>query len=456
MDKRTYREDLPLAEIKTWLYKREQINESKLAEQIADIKNRGVIEPIVVRKVKKGYEGIAGYLRFRASQETAKTTIPSIIYESIDDMNATQLLAVENIQRQELSDIDTANILNLFVVKQKLQQKQIAEMLNCSESYVSHYLSLLKDKEPLRKAISEGTVTEKQARMIRALPNENAMQEALEELQKLGSEKRKTDDTAEVTVTETKDVVSSVLGRHTQDQISAEIQSYEQKLREIGEFEKKRDVLQQEIDKLSGELKALKTDNEELNRNIKKIMELESKYYPALEQITSIKSQIADLDKTRPKNPSEYIDKLEKERKTVYERQAKLKAQIDTITEQLKALREQHKKEQESASALTQQMNQMKATETQIAQAQKNLISAQNTVNSYQTSHKTAIDNFENLKAKVEAEDRTLLDKRKAIADKIANISHEKMQLNGKIANKKNYQDAITVLQKKLDSKKHN
>jgi len=449
MDKRTYREDLPLSEVKTWLYKREQIDENKLREQIADIQKRGVIEPIVVRKTKKGYEGIAGFLRYRASSETHKTSIPAIIYESIDDMNATQLLAVENIQRQELSDIDTANILNLFVVKQKMAQNSIAEMLNCSESYVSHYLSLLKDKEPLRKAISEGTVSEKQARMIRALPNETAMEEALTALTKLGSEKRKTDDKAEVTVLETKEVVSNVLGKHTQDQIIAEIEAYEQKLKEIDVFDKKRSELQQEIDKLGGELKALKTDNEELNRNIKKIMELESKYYPALEQITSLKSQLADLDKTRPKNPQEYIDKLEKERKTVYERQAKVKAQIDTVTEQLKTLREQHKKEQEQASTLTQQMNQLKATEATIAQAHKNLDTAQNTVNAYQTSHKTAIDNFEGMKAKVEAEDKTLLEKRKAIADKIALLSHEKMTLNGKIANKKNYQDAITVLQKK-------
>lgn len=453
MDKRTYREDLPLNEIKTWLYQREQINEQKLTEQIADIKTRGVIEPIIVRKTKKGYEGIAGYLRFRASQETQKTTIPSIIYTDIDDINATQLLAVENIQRQELSDIDTANILNIFVEKQKLPQKQVAEMLNCSESYVSHYLSLLKDKEPLRKAISEGKVTEKQARMLRALPNEIAMEEALADLTKLETEKRKSEPDASVTVAETKELVSNVLGKHTQDQITAEIESYEQKLKEIIVYEKKRDGLQQEIDKLSGELKALKTDNEELNRNIKKIMELESKYYPALEQITSLKSQMADLDKTRPKNPQEFVDKLEKERKTVYENQAKIKSQIDTVTEQLKTMRDQHKKLQEQASALTQQMNQIKATESQIAQAQKNLQLAQNTVTQYQTSHKTAIDNFENMKAKVESEDKTLLEKRKAIAEKIALISHEKMQLNGKIANKKNYQDAITVLQKKQKAK---
>lgn len=454
MDKRTYREDLPLSEIKSWIYQREQINENKLREQQADIQKRGVVEPIIVRKTKKGYEGIAGYLRFKASQNTQKTTIPAVIYESIDDLNATQLLAVENIQRQELSDVDTANILNIFVVKSKMQQKAIAEMLNCSESYVSRYLSLLKDREPLRKAISEGKVTEKQARLVRALPNEQAMEEALAQLNKLGAEKRKTDENAEVTVSETKDLVSEILGKHTKDQIQSEIEGYETKVKEIASFKTKRDSLQQEIDKLAGELKTLKTDNEELNRNIKKIMELESRYYPALEEITSLKSQMADLEKTRPKNPQEFIDKLEKERKTVYERQAKVKAEIDTMTEQLKKLRDQHKKEQEQASALTQQMNQIKMTESQIAQAKKNLDNAQSIVNTYQTSHKSAIEHFDDLKAKVEAEDKTLLDKRKAIADKIANLSHEKMQLNGKIANEKNYQEAISVLTKKLKSSK--
>jgi len=452
MNKTAYNDSLPLSEVKSWLYARKQISEQKLTEQKADIQKRGVIEPILVRKTKKGYEGIAGYLRFLSSEQLGLKTIPARIYVDIDDLTAHETLAVENFQRQELSDIDTANILNIFVETHKLQQKDIAEKLNVSETYVSHYLSLLKDKEPLRKAISEQKVTEKQARLIRALPTDKAMTEALAEIERAEAEKRKTEPTANVTVAETKDLVSKVLGKYTKEQIEAEIKSYEDKISEISKFKSKRDGLQQDIDKLGGELKALKTDNQEINRNIKKIMELEQRYFPAKEEITTLTAQIADLNKTRPQNPTQHITQLENERKQVYEKQAKVKANIDTLSEQIKNLRNDHKKLQETASALTQQMAQLKATESQISTATQNLKKAQDLVNSYQESHKSAIDNFENMKAKVEAEDRNLLDKRKAIADKIANLSHEKLQLNGKIANEKNYQEAIGTLSKKLKS----
>ena len=436
---RAYEENLPLEQINSFMYQRQQINEAKLNEQAESIKSKGVIEPIHVRPVKDGYQLMAGYLRFNCAQKNGLKTIPAIVHEGIADIDATDILMIENLHRQELSDLDEANILNMYVDQHGLQQKEIAERLDVSPAYVSLKLKLLEDKEPLREAISKGSVTEQQARMLRVLPNTKALKEVIPQVE--GK-----------TVKETREIVSEAQAKYVKDSLKEQIKDYEEKLKAISHFEKERDELQEDIDKLQGELKALKTDNKEINRNIKKIMELEQRYFPALEEITTLTAQLNDLRKTRPKSIDEFAKSLEKERKEVYEQQAKVKAQMDELSEKLKTLRNDHRKLGEQASALTQQITKLKAEDKQFTDTSKKIENLKEIVASYQESHKSAIDNFEELKAKVEAEDNEILAKRTEIAEKIVLLSKQKQALNGKIANKKNYQEAIEVLQKKLKS----
>ena len=438
-NERSYDANLPLEAIKGFVYQRQQIDDGKLAETIENVKAKGVIEPIIVRKVKESnYELVAGYLRFLSAQKAGFETIPSIVYEKLGDLEATDILMIENIHRQELSDLDEANILNIYV-KQGFQQKDIAERITVSPSYVSLKLKLLEDKQPLREAISEGSVTEQQARMLRVLPNTKALKEVIPKVE--GK-----------TVKETRKIVTEAQAKYVKDSLKEEIKQYKAKVKAISQFEKERDSLQNDIDKLQGQLKALKTTNKEINRNIKKIMELERRYFPALEEITTLTAQLNDLRETRPKSVEKFIGKLTKDRKETYDEQAKVKAQIDDLNEQLKELRKTYKKLQEQASASTQQITKLKAEDKKFHDAKKKIEALKETVAKYEKSHKSAIENFEELKAKVEAEDKEILAKRTEIANKIVLLSKQKQALNGKIANKKNYQEAITVLQKKLKS----
>ena len=437
---RTYEANLPLEAIKSWLYSRKQINDEKLNEQIADIKERGVVQPIMVRKSDKDFQGLAGYLRYVASQKCGFSTIPAIVYEDINDLDATDILMIENLHRQELSDLDEANILNIYI-KEGFKQQDIADRLHVSQPYVSLKLKLLEDRQPLREAISKGAVTEQQARIVRALPTEKAIKEALPKIE--GK-----------TIRQTRDIVTETLGKYRKDELKVQIADLDTKIKAIDGYEKERDNLQQDIDKLKGELTALKTDDKTINRNIKKIMELERKYFPALEEITKLKTQINDLDKTFPKNASEFISKLTKERKEVYGRQAKVKVDIDKLNEQLKDLRKQYKDYQEQASTLTQQVNQIKAQQKDMDNAKNRLEKLTEQIRAFEKSHKSAIENFEKLKTEVEASNKELLDKRTEIANKIATLSQQKMVLNGKIANRKNYLEAKKVLERKLKSLK--
>ena len=435
---RSFEADLPLDQIRGFLYQRQQIDETKLNDTIENVKANGVIEPIIVRQTDQGFQLVAGYLRYLASQKAELGTIPALVYEKLGDLEATDILLIENLHRQELPDLDEANILSAYV-KQGFKQMDIAERLNVSKAYVSLKLKLLEDKPPLREAISKGSVTEQQARMLRVLPNARALKEVIPEVE--GK-----------TVKETRKIVTEAQAKYVKDSLKEQIKEYKQKIKAIARFEKERDDLQNEIDKLSGELKALKTENKEVNRNIKKIMELERRYFPTIEEITKLRAQVNDLNKTRPKKPKDFMEKLEKERKEVYEDQARVKAKIDDLNEKLKELRKEHKGCRERASALTQQLSQLKATEKQLADAKGKLKKLGEVKASFEKSHKSAIENFEELKAKVEAEDKEILAKRTEIAEKIALISKQKQILNGRIANKKNYLEAVEVLQKKLKS----
>lgn len=436
---RAYEENLPLEQINSFMYQRQQINEAKLNEQAESIKSKGVIEPIHVRPAKDGYQLMAGYLRFVCAQKNGFKTIPAIVHEGITDIDATDILMIENLHRQELSDLDEANILNMYVDQHGLQQKEIAERLDVSPAYVSLKLKLLEDKEPLREAISKGSVTEQQARMLRVLPNTKALKDVIPQVE--GK-----------TVKETREIVSEAQAKYVKDSLKEQIKDYEEKIKAITEFEKERDKLQEQIDKTTGELKALKTEDKETNRAIKNIMELEKRYFPAVEEITKLTAQLNDLRKTRPENVDHFVQTLEKDRKAVYDEQAKVKAQIDDLGQKLKELREAHKKKQEQASALTQQLNELKANEEKFQQAKRRLDELKDLVAKYQKSHKSAIDGFEQLKSKVEQADKEILAKRTALAEKIAVMSKEKQTLNGKIANKENYQKAISVLRQKLKS----
>ena len=84
---------------------REIFNDKELSELADSIKQHGVIQPIIVRKVGDKYEIIAGERRFRASQLAGKETIPALVRD-IDDKEAAKIALLENLQRSNLTPIE--------------------------------------------------------------------------------------------------------------------------------------------------------------------------------------------------------------------------------------------------------------------------------------------------------------------------------------------------------------
>ena len=86
---------------------REKFDDTDLQELATSIREHGVIQPIIVRKVGDKYEIIAGERRFRASQLAGRTTIPAII-RNIDDKESAKIALLENLQRKNLTSIEEA------------------------------------------------------------------------------------------------------------------------------------------------------------------------------------------------------------------------------------------------------------------------------------------------------------------------------------------------------------
>ena len=116
-------------------------SERNINELAESIKEYGVIQPIVVRKISDKYEIIAGERRYKASIIANKTTIPAIIVD-LNDKDAAEVAIIENVQRQDLTAIEEA-VSYKKILDMGMTQEQLAKKMGLSQSAISNKLRLL-------------------------------------------------------------------------------------------------------------------------------------------------------------------------------------------------------------------------------------------------------------------------------------------------------------------------
>lgn len=129
-------------------------DENKLTELSESIKEHGVINPIHVRKAKEKYIIITGERRYRASKLAKLNTIPCIIYDDVSEEEIRALMLIENLQREDLSCIETSKGM-LALKETGLKQNQIARSLGISKSNVTKYLSIVDPKKMPKSWLKE-------------------------------------------------------------------------------------------------------------------------------------------------------------------------------------------------------------------------------------------------------------------------------------------------------------
>ena len=122
-------------------------DEEKLAELAASIKIHGLLQPIVVRPGRGGFELIAGERRFRAAQLAGLDRLPALVRE-VEDPLETAL--IENLQREDLSPLEEAEALATLIERHGYSHQALAELLGKSRPYVSNTLALTRLPEPVK------------------------------------------------------------------------------------------------------------------------------------------------------------------------------------------------------------------------------------------------------------------------------------------------------------------
>jgi ParB family transcriptional regulator, chromosome partitioning protein len=152
---------------------RRNFSDAELDELAASVRERGVIQPIVVRPVRgaaDAFEIIAGERRWRAAQRAGLRDVPIVAIDATDG-EALELAIIENVQRTDLNAIEEAEGYQRLANEFDHSQEEIAKIVGKSRSHVANTMRLLKLSEPIKAYIHSGKLTAGHARMLVGQPN---------------------------------------------------------------------------------------------------------------------------------------------------------------------------------------------------------------------------------------------------------------------------------------------
>lgn len=147
---------------------RENFNDDKLKDLISSVKEKGVLQPILVRRVGPGFEIIAGERRFRAAKSLKLEKIPAIV-KDVKDEEALVISLIENIQREGLNPIEEAHAFAKLLDSFNFSQDDIARALGKDKATVSNILRLLKLPVDIQQCLAKGEITQGHAKVILAV-----------------------------------------------------------------------------------------------------------------------------------------------------------------------------------------------------------------------------------------------------------------------------------------------
>lgn len=144
---------------------RKDFDEEKLEELAASMEQHGVLQPVILRKVGRGYELVAGERRWRAAAKAGIKKIPAVVKE-LSDGDVLEIALIENLQREDLNPIEEASAYKQLMDEFGLTQEELAKRVGKSRSQIANTLRLLNLEEEILKFIFEGKLTAGHARAL--------------------------------------------------------------------------------------------------------------------------------------------------------------------------------------------------------------------------------------------------------------------------------------------------
>ncbi|MDZ7331876.1 MAG: ParB/RepB/Spo0J family partition protein [candidate division KSB1 bacterium] len=161
---------------------RENFDEAALEELKNSIAEKGIIQPITVRRVDDGYELIAGERRLRAVTALNIESIPAYVLEVRSDEEMLELSLIENIQREDLNPIDIARAYNKLLVDCNLTQEAVAKRVGKERSTVANFLRLLKLPPMIQESLRTGQLDMGHARALITIEDEQLQKSIWEKI----------------------------------------------------------------------------------------------------------------------------------------------------------------------------------------------------------------------------------------------------------------------------------
>jgi len=171
---------------------RRSFDEAKIDELAASVRDQGIIQPLLVRRVGEGYELIAGERRLRAARKAGLREVPVIVREA-SNSETLQLALLENLQREDLNPIEEATAYQRLQEEFELSQEEIAQKVGKSRPAVANCMRLLLLPKEVQQEVTRGKLPAGQARALLGLENEALVLAAAREVITKGLSTRETE-----------------------------------------------------------------------------------------------------------------------------------------------------------------------------------------------------------------------------------------------------------------------
>ena len=246
-------------------------DEQGLNELAESIRQHGIIQPLVLRKIGDKYEIIAGERRYKASYIAGLSEVPAVII-NLNDNESAEVAIVENIQRKDLSPIEEAKSYKKLLDRGYLTQDQLALRMGKTQATISNKLRLLNLDEEVQNALLNNKISERHARSILRIDDKNIQREVLQEVLNKRLNVRDTEDLISEKIKSTKKdefIPISNLSTGINEKESENIQ--ENYLTNIDSLLNSKINLDDISDKNEEEIEVIEEDKSDINIVIEKI-----------------------------------------------------------------------------------------------------------------------------------------------------------------------------------------
>ena len=174
---------------------RKQVHPEALAELSASIREHGILQPLIARKTSEGFEVVAGWRRLKAAEAAGLATVPVLVRQYSDSETA-QLALIENLQREDLNPVESAEAYRRLLEEFGFSQQELADAIGKARTTIANTLRLLQLPRAIRDLVEQGQLTEGHARALLQVDDLELQLIAAEQVVRKGLNVRQTESLA--------------------------------------------------------------------------------------------------------------------------------------------------------------------------------------------------------------------------------------------------------------------